>query len=503
MSGKAEAVKGLEIEKKYLLRPCSPKIFLDSLGLTYRKYMIAQYYLPPKSGELVRYRKRDREYFKTIKSGEGLVRQEYEVRVEKEEFDRNVSFRSGKIIKKQRFVFVYQERVYEMDRFRKALDGLCYLEIEFDGESEARNFELPEIFSPLLLAEVTADKRFSNASISMCSALPSLDTDLQIFAKRVTFSLASKEDSGKKSSLLMFAPYESSVVAIQAIFEVQASGLEQQRLLLGRLPGKASVLHGFRIAIRKLKSSLDAYEDFLLPEWYALHRRNLSLLIAQTNTYRDRDVLLRKIPYYRKRLPGKNAKGMDLLEKYLVEEKVISDTHIQTLSRSELLFYEITSLQRPRLKSCHSGERIVQPIVMTAREVVEDAVDRLEKKEKRLSARLEDISWHQLRIRYKRVRYTIEALASLIASPTYDRVMKQIKKRQSLLGDLQDYVMQSALLHSLLQEPKLQSKAVQKTLKRLLTEIDQLKQKQKVLCKRKCIREKKDKKWVKKLFEYS
>jgi CYTH domain-containing protein len=117
-------VKQLEIERKYLLRPCSPKRFLRRLGLVYRRYFIQQYYLPEQNGAYVRYRRRDDTYFKTVKSGEGMVREEHEYQVGKEEFDAQLKKRLGAIIEKERFVLDNRGVTYEMDRITGELTGL-------------------------------------------------------------------------------------------------------------------------------------------------------------------------------------------------------------------------------------------------------------------------------------------------------------------------------------------------------------------------------------------
>jgi CYTH domain-containing protein len=61
-----------------------------------------------------------------------MVREEYESLVTKEEFDSHLEKHTGKVIEKDRFVFVYKGVTYELDRFRGALKGLCYAEVEFD-----------------------------------------------------------------------------------------------------------------------------------------------------------------------------------------------------------------------------------------------------------------------------------------------------------------------------------------------------------------------------------
>ena len=150
----ARGMKGLEIERKYLLKPCSPKRFLHSVGSGVSQV----FYAAVLSSRAGRRGMSDiaggiSKFFKTIKSGEGMVREESEYLVTKEEFDKHLEDHVGKIIEKERFVFAHKGLTYELDRFFGPLKGLCYLEIEFDDEEAA------EAVSPAKTILSSADSR--------------------------------------------------------------------------------------------------------------------------------------------------------------------------------------------------------------------------------------------------------------------------------------------------------------------------------------------------------
>ena len=463
-------MKGYEIERKYLLRPCSPRRLLRKLGLTYRKYFIQQYYLPVKNGVYIRYRRKDDAYFKTVKSGEGMVRKESEHQVNREEFETHLKSHVGAIIEKERFVFVYRDLTYEMDRFHGALAGLCYLEIEFDEVESAERFVLPEIFSPLLLAEVTNDKRFNNASLSKMAAIPSLDTDLEVLVKRVTRAIT-PEESGAGGIIV---PFESSGVAIRAVLQDLAATLEKRAGVLARKSDDPDALHQFRVTLRKIRSLLALFKSCFSSQWYRLHQRNLSYLITQTNSKRDIDVLLGKIPYYRSLLPQKFHKGLALLHKLLLKKQESLTLRIHSLTQSELLPYEVASLARPKL----FGKEAVQPIVITAIHILDERTEKIIKKGKRLNAKSGEEAYHKLRIQFKKIRYFIEALKPLIEVEKYKKAQKKIKEIQIILGDFHDYQMQRLLLATLADDPMLQTKKARRTIKKLLQLIESLERKQ-------------------------
>jgi len=220
-----------------------------------------------------------------------MVREEHEYQVEKEEFEAQLKKRLGAIIEKERFVFDYRGVTYEMDRFTGELTGLCYLEIEFSDLKSAEQFVLPDIFSSLVMAEVTYDKRFNNASLSKAAVIPSLDTGLEALVKRVTRTITPGEFGARNT----IVPFESSGVVICAVLQDLTTIFEKRTGAILRRSDDPHALHQFRVALRKIKSLLALFKKFFPPPWYQLHQRNLSYLIAQTNTKRDTDVLLEKM----------------------------------------------------------------------------------------------------------------------------------------------------------------------------------------------------------------
>jgi len=453
-------VKGFEIERKYLLRPCLPGHTLRRLGVPYRKYFIQQYYLPERNGEYVRYRRRDDRYFKTIKSGEGMVRSEEEFEVDRALFEKYLDEHTGAVIEKERFLFEYQGVTYEMDRFTGKLAGLCYLEIEFDTVPSAESFVLPHIFSSLLLAEVTGDRRFNNASLSRNSVIPSLDTRLEVLVKKLSRTIT-PELSGLQYAV---EPFESSGVAIRALLQDAAAHLARSRERLTGNGADPEALHHFRVAIRRCRSLLTLFRGFFPPMWYQLHHRNLSYLLDQSNTKRDIDVLLEKFPLYAPLLPKKFQEGLEVLREILLQRERLLATHIESLVQSELLLYEEASLERPKLLDSESA----QPVVITAIAVLNVQIEKIIERGERLRHDSSAAAYHKLRIRFKRMRYFIEALKALVEEKRYREVERKMKKMQLLLGELHDCQVQRSLLADLSADPSIESKALRRTVEVLL-----------------------------------
>jgi len=173
-----------EIERRYLLRPVRIEKLCRALKSGCRKEKISQYYLPAKkSAQRVRYRHTDSGCYRTVKSGNGMVRLEEEQIIPETEYFRHKKELTGQEIVKTRYRFEYESREYELDRFENQLKGLWILEIEFDDMQDAQRFALPDIFADLTIGEITEDARFNNSAL--CSLKFSSMVDISALSAQV------------------------------------------------------------------------------------------------------------------------------------------------------------------------------------------------------------------------------------------------------------------------------------------------------------------------------
>ncbi len=165
-------MKNQEIERRFLLAPSSVKKVLKSLGVKASKKRFTQCYLPSNKWS-IRYRQIGKRYIKTLKRGEGLVRQEIEKEVSKEEFKRALKDIEGVPIRKNRYIFYYKNELYELDKFKGDLKGLVMLEIEFKTPKLAKKFKLPKALRKFIIREVTEIRSFTNHSLAI-NGLPTI-----------------------------------------------------------------------------------------------------------------------------------------------------------------------------------------------------------------------------------------------------------------------------------------------------------------------------------------
>lgn len=113
----------------------------------------------------LRFRQRGAAYFETRKVGAGLVVEEDEREISRDEFEQAWPSTEGRRLEKTRTeVMLPGGLVAEVDIFLGSLSGLRYVEVEFDDEASARAFVPPAWFG----REVTDDLRYRNSALARC-----------------------------------------------------------------------------------------------------------------------------------------------------------------------------------------------------------------------------------------------------------------------------------------------------------------------------------------------
>lgn len=147
-----------EIERKWLVQVKEPAVLKD-----WKKENLVQFYTKINEEEEVRYREKSNKYYKTIKTGNGLVREEKEEEVTQKEFEKNLENRIGNVISKVR----YSKEGWELDEYLSPSMFKEYfiLEREFNSIQEVEDIEFPEEI--IVKKEVTNNKEFKNKNIAL------------------------------------------------------------------------------------------------------------------------------------------------------------------------------------------------------------------------------------------------------------------------------------------------------------------------------------------------
>lgn len=153
-----------EIERKFLLAKM-PDIDLQSTT------RIRQGYISKSEDSVeIRLRQKGDAFFMTFKRGQGLVRDEAEIKIDAADFNLLWPLTQNRRVEKQRSKAVLENGLAaEIDDFSGALAGLLLCEVEFGDETQAGAFVPPQWFG----AEVTEDGRYKNKSLAE-KGLPSI-----------------------------------------------------------------------------------------------------------------------------------------------------------------------------------------------------------------------------------------------------------------------------------------------------------------------------------------
>ena len=152
-----------EIERKWLIRESDIPYDLD--GINVHIYDIQQTYLSFEPEMRVRNYNNGESYEFTIKDNltkDGLVRDEYNLEIDKEKYENLLKKREGVTIHKTRYQFYEDGQLIAIDIFHDDLDGLAYMEIEFPSKEESDSFKDPD----WVIKDVTDDINYKNGHLA-------------------------------------------------------------------------------------------------------------------------------------------------------------------------------------------------------------------------------------------------------------------------------------------------------------------------------------------------
>jgi CHAD domain-containing protein/CYTH domain-containing protein len=429
-------MKHLEIERRFLLYPCSAKRLLARVGVEYESIPITQFYLVADARRVERYRREGKRYVLTRKEGSGLARVEEEYGITKEDFEKALGKNRGGVIRKRRFVFRLEGRRYELDSFKGRLKGLNILEIEFTSVDEAEAFVLPGPLARAVVAEVTENPDFTNGAISRTMRIPALEEELEALLKKA----GRRKSFLKASTEVPLGPYESGAHALKAILYTLLESVEANRKAILSGDDDPERLHQLRVAMRKQRALFSQMAPLFEKEWAEEHKSRLAELMRRTGTKRDIDVYLMQIPRYRSLLSGGHQAGIDRLEAYLKERERQEREALRSFLTGREFGEEMASLARFCRRDDREGldERAEGPVVIEVKQAIRRRYRKVLEKGSAIGPRSEAEAYHRLRIDVKKLRYMMEFFAAIFEPDAYREMLGRLKEIQTILGEHQD-----------------------------------------------------------------
>ena len=146
-----------EIERKFLLTK------MPEIALQFTTCIRQGYISKSRDSVEIRLRQKGDAFFMTFKRGQGLVRDEAEIRIDEADFNYLWPLTQGRQVEKQRSTTALGNGLTaEIDEFSGTLAGLLLCEVEFSDPVQAMAFVPPQWFG----ADVTEDGRYKNKSLA-------------------------------------------------------------------------------------------------------------------------------------------------------------------------------------------------------------------------------------------------------------------------------------------------------------------------------------------------
>jgi len=215
-------------------------------------------------------------------------------------------------------------------------------------------------------------------------------------------------------------------------------------------------LHDFRVSVRRTRTLLSLLKKPTLPVEAARDaKRDLEHLGRLTGPLRDLDVYLLRYPDYLALLPQEFHSGLrELFEAAHARRTEAHETLAKRIDDGELkdiLARLEKCLDREAEECAAVSEAGVAPIGPVAAALITRGYHGVADRKARPDGEFSDEGLHHLRIRCKKLRYTLEFFAPLYPRREIKRLTKSLKRLQDHLGDHNDVVNQLADLDMLLQ----------------------------------------------------
>jgi CHAD domain-containing protein len=206
-------------------------------------------------------------------------------------------------------------------------------------------------------------------------------------------------------------------------------------------------VHQARVATRKLRSNLRAFESMLDAAWCDHLRQELAWLGKALGAVRDGEVLLTGLRTLAERLPPETADSVPRLLERLGDALASRRTELMAVLRSERYLELLDQLANGSVEPPLS-DRGRRTDLKALPRLMRSPWRKLVRSVKALSTPPADTELHAVRIRAKRCRYLAEALVP-IAGKEARNFARACRELQDVLGDHQDTVVARQRLRSM------------------------------------------------------
>lgn len=207
-------------------------------------------------------------------------------------------------------------------------------------------------------------------------------------------------------------------------------------------------LHQYRVFLRKIRSLISLL-GFVFPEedstWLKTSLRSIQ---QQTNRLRDIHVQGLGSGGLNGSLPAIVHDQVQSMNQEICNHETEEFKRVCELLKSEKYLAEIERIQRyfETAYQLPVDEIAVQPIGEVAHETLDQTYKKIRKRIRRIIIHSEDEAIHDLRIRFKKIRYLLEFFQPLFDKKSSKILLKRLRKVQNTLGDFNDTSVQQSEL---------------------------------------------------------
>ncbi len=205
-------------------------------------------------------------------------------------------------------------------------------------------------------------------------------------------------------------------------------------------------VHSSRVAVRRLRSDLRVFASFFDPVWVRETRAELRWLADLLAPVRDADVLLAHIASLACRLPAQDRAQTGVMCAGIAAARAEAQRRLRAAMdepRYTALLARLTAAAHTPALVPEAGSGAVTVLI----DEVRRAWRRVKKTTRKLGSNPSDDELHVLRIRAKRFRYGLEAVAPVLRARS-GRFQRRLVELQDLLGELHDAVVERQRLRA-------------------------------------------------------
>lgn len=232
-----------------------------------------------------------------------------------------------------------------------------------------------------------------------------------------------------------------TLCAARAVRMIALAQLDAAVAAYGRFdnPDDPEALHDFRVALRRLHSCMQTYQDVLSDTVSKKSQKQLRRFARATNEARDTEVRIEWLRPQENHLPARQRIGWLWLLERLEARKAKAYDEIRARVIKDFLRLEPKlrkQLRRYTVAYDLDGQAHETPFAEIIGKHIKQHGKEMERALWRAASSADVQTLHNTRIQVKRLRYLLESMQEEIKDGK--QIIKQLKELQDLLGDLHD-----------------------------------------------------------------